>query len=247
MTTHPIISKYILAPINTNFDFLESYRNQLGDRGVLMACVRSALDHSTCYARDMQDIVMDYFDDRQFFNELLEIFHQRSLAQIKAALEGGAESIFGSWYFNSISSGWSPGIFKEIFIPQIQYHVDLTHSYGAYYGYYDDGKLNDTMDTIADASVDVLGTCTPPAIGDFDLALAKQKIGRKTTIKGYMDQIFVVQKGTPELIERTIQKVMEIAKPGGGIIIGSSDSFREGTPRENIETYFEACKKYGCC
>jgi len=237
--------KYILAPINTNFDFLKSYRNQLGDRGILMVCVRNALDHNAGYAREMQDIMMDYFDDRPFFNELLEIFHQRSLAQIKAALESGVEFVFGSWYFNSVSSGWSPAIFKEIFVPQIKDHVDLTHSYGAYYDYYDDGKLNNTMEMIADAGVDVLETCTPPPVGDFDLALAKQKIGSKTTIKGYTDLIYVVQHGTPELIEQTIREAMEIAKPGGGFIIGSSDSFREGTSKKNIAAYFEACKKYG--
>ncbi|MCI0495091.1 uroporphyrinogen decarboxylase family protein, partial [candidate division KSB1 bacterium] len=176
---------------------------------------------------------------------LLDIFHQRSLAQIKAALKGGAEFIFGSWYFNSISSGWSPAIFKEVFIPQIEDHVNITHKYGAYYDYYDDGKLNDSMELIANTGVDILETCTPPPVGDFDLMLAKQTIGEKTTIKGYIDLIYVVQQGTPELIDRTIRQAMEIAKSGGGFIIGSSDSFREGTPKENIAAYFEACKKYG--
>jgi hypothetical protein len=51
-----------------------------------MICIRSALDHNAGYARDMQDIMMDYFDNRHFFDELLKIFHQCSLAQIKAAL-----------------------------------------------------------------------------------------------------------------------------------------------------------------
>ena len=46
------------------------------------------------------------------------------------------------------------------------------------------------------------------------------------------------------MIEKTVQETMEIAKPGGGFIIGSSDSFREGTSTENIEAYFRACKKY---
>ncbi|MCI0494886.1 hypothetical protein L0Z72_07745, partial [candidate division KSB1 bacterium] len=188
--------RYILHPINTDFNFLQDYQNQLGARGVLMVCVRSALDHNAGYARDLQDIMMDYFDDRQFFDELLDIFHQRSLAQIKAALEGGAEFIFGSWYFNSISSGWSPAIFKEVFVPQIQEHVDITHKYAAYYDYYDDGKLNSSMELIANAGVDILETCTPPPVGDFDLMLAKQTIGEKATIKGYIDLIYVVQQGT---------------------------------------------------
>jgi uroporphyrinogen-III decarboxylase len=193
----------------------------------------------------MQDLMMDYYDDPELFHELLNLFHHRSLEQIKAALEGGVKFLFGSWYFNSISSGWSPKMFEELFKPQIRDHVQLTHQYGALYDYYDDGKLNDTMEMIADAGVDVLETCTPPPVGDFDLKKAKEKIGKKTTIKGYIDLLYVVQRGTPELIEKTIAETMEIAKPGGGFIIGSSDSFREGTPRENIEAYFRACKKYG--
>jgi uroporphyrinogen-III decarboxylase len=237
--------KYILHDVNTNFDFLQPSREQLGDRGVLMVCIRSALDHNAGYARDMQDLMMDYYDNRAFFDALVGLFHKRSMAQVKAALEAGVEFIFGSWYFNSLSSGWSPAIFEEVFVPQIREHVDLTHSYDAFYDYYDDGNLSATMEMIADAGVDVLETCTPAPVGDFDLALAKEKIGQKTTIKGYVDLLYVIKHGTTELVEKTVLEAMEIAKADGGFIIGSSDSFREGTPRENITTYFEACRKYG--
>jgi len=101
------------------------------------------------------------------------------------------------------------------------------------------------MEMIADTGIDVLETCTPAPVGDFDLAEAKERIGHRTTIKGYVDLLYVMKHGTPELVEKTVREAMAIAKPGGGFIIGSSDSFREGTPRENICTYFEACKKYG--
>ncbi len=237
--------RYILPEVNANYDFVHRCQEQIGARGVVMVCVRSALDHHAGDARDMQDLMVDYYENRKFFDDLLALFHRRSLAQIRAALEGGARFIFGSWYFNSLSAGWSPQIFEEVFVPQIRDHVELTHSYGAYYDYYDDGNLAATMEMIADTGVDVLETCTPPPVGDFDLALAKEKVGDKTTLKGYVDLLYVVKHGTPELVEQTVREAMEIAKPGGGFIIGSSDSFREGTPRENIETYFEACKKYG--
>lgn len=236
---------YLLPPVNTNFDLLHEPRAMLSDRGVLMVCVRSALDHNAGYARDMQDLMVDYYKNRPFFDELVGLFHRRSLEQIKAALEGGAEFIFGSWYFNSLSAGWSPAIFAEVFVPQIRDHVELTHRYAAYYDYYDDGKLDATMEMIADTGVDVLETCTPPPVGDFDLRKAKERIGAKTTIKGYVDLLYVVKHGTPELVEQTVREAMEIAKPGGGFIIGSSDSFREGTPRENVVAYFEVCRKYG--
>jgi len=71
--------------------------------------------------------------------------------------------------------------------------------------------------------------------------------GDATTVKGYVDLLHVIKHGTPELVEKTVPEAMKIAKPGGGSIIRSSDSFREGTPRENIVAYFEACKQYGVC
>ncbi len=237
--------RYALPEIGTNFDHVHAAQEQIGHRGVVMVCVRSALDHNAGDARAMQDLMMDYYDDREFFDELLDIFHQRSLAQVRAALEAGVEFIFGSWYFNSLSAGWSPEMFAELFVPQIREHVELTHSYDARYDYYDDGKLAASMEMIADTGIDVLETCTPPPVGDFDLAEAKEKIGDQATIKGYVDLLYVVKHGTPKLVEDTVREAMEIAKPGGGFIIGSSDSFREGTPMANIVAYFEACKEHG--
>jgi uroporphyrinogen decarboxylase len=237
--------RYITTPINKNFDDLHKHQKKIGDRGVIMVTVSSPLDYQAGYARDMQDLMMDFYEDRPFFDELFEIYRKRTLEQIKAILEGGAEFIFGDWFFNSLSAGWSPASFSEVFVPQIKEHVELIHQYGAYYDYYDDGRLNGSMEMIASTGIDVLETCTPPPVGDMDLALAKEKIGEKTTLKGCIDLLHVIKNGTPELIENTVRETMEIAKPGGGFIIGSTDSFREGTPRENIHAYFEACKKFG--
>lgn len=121
----------------------------------------------------------------------------------------------------------------------------MTHSYGAYYDYYDDGKLAQTMEWIAAAGVDVLETCTPPPMGDFDLAHAKRRIGQITTLKGYVDLLHVIKEGSPQLVEQTVREAMETAKAGGGFIIGSSDSIRDGTPIANIRAYFKACKEHG--
>jgi len=144
--------RYILAPVNTRYDFLADLRRQMGERGVVMVVVRCALDHNAGHARDVADLMVDYYDNRPFFDELIDLFHRRSMAQIKAALEGGAEFIFGTWYFASLSAGWSPAIFAEVFVPLIREHVELTHRYGACYDYYDDGRLDASME-LADLHV----------------------------------------------------------------------------------------------
>jgi len=236
---------YILPEIRTNYDHACARMEEIGDRGIVSVNINSELCHQAGYARNMQDLMMDYYVDRPLFDELLDIFQKRTMAETRAALEAGIEWTFLNSYFNSLSSGWSPAIFEEVFVPHIIEHVELAHSYGAHVNYYDDGHLDKSMDMIADCGVDVLETCTPAPVGDMDLADAKARIGAKTTLKGHIDLLYVVMRGTPELVDQAVAEAMEIAKPGGGFIIGSSDSFREGTPPENMHAYFKACLKYG--
>jgi DNA-binding GntR family transcriptional regulator len=237
--------RYILPEIKGNYDAAAARQRELGDRGVVMVNVYSELCHQAGDVRDMQDLMMDYYLDRPFFDELVGLFQERTLAEAKAVMEAGVEWVFMNSYYNSVSAGWSPAIFGEVFVPHIKQVVDLVHNSGGYVDYYDDGHLARTMGLLADCNVDVLETCTPPPMCDFDLREAKATIGEKVTLKGYVDLLYVVMRGTPELVERTVAEAMEIAKPGGGFIIGSSDSFREGTPPENMHAYFQACLKYG--
>ena len=59
------------------------------------------------------------------------------------------------------------------------------------------------------------------------------------------DLLYVITMGTPELGERTVREAIEVAAPGGGFILGTSDSIREGTPMANIRAYFEAAQTDG--
>ncbi|MEI6499671.1 MAG: uroporphyrinogen decarboxylase family protein [Armatimonadota bacterium] len=237
--------RYVLSEINGRYDHAAARQAELGDRGVVMVNVYSELCQQAGEARNMQDLMADYYLDRPLFDELLKIFQERTMAEAKAVLEAGVQWVFHNAYFNSVSAGWSPAIFQEVFVPNIRAVVDLAHSYDAYVDFYDDGHLAKSMGIIADCGVDVLETCTPPPMCDFDLREAKATIGDRVTIKGYVDLLYVALRGTPELMEQTVAEAMEIAKPGGGFIIGSSDTFREGTPPENIHAYFRSCLKYG--
>ena len=60
-----------------------------------------------------------------------------------------------------------------------------------------------------------------------------------------MDLLYVIIEGTVELIEDRVREAIEIAAPGGGFVLGTSDSIREGTPVENVRAYFEAAHRYG--
>ena len=237
-----------LLPDPADFGVGAAYRElsrSVGERGLAMVLIRSALDHRAGDVRDMADLMIDYYHDRPFLDELIALFHHHAMAETKAVLEQGAGVIFGSWYYASLSVGWSPKMFDELFVPLIKDHVELVHSYGALYDYYDDGKCRGSLEMIASCGVDVLETLTPPPVGDVDLAEAKQCIGDRVCLKGHVDLLYVIKHGTPALIDQTVRDAIEIAAPGGGFILGTSDSIREGTPLENVRAYFRAARKYG--
>ena len=176
---------------------------------------------------------------------MFAFFHEYSLALLKEVLECGVRFIFGTWYYASLSAGWSPSIFRECFVPLIRQHADLVHGYEGIYHVYDDGKMMQTLGDYVEAGADVVETLTPSPVGDVDLAQAKCLYGERTCLKGYVDLLYVLKMGTPELVERTVRQAIETAAPGGGFILGTSDSIREGTPIENVKTYFETARKYG--
>ena len=237
-----------LVPDPAHYDVAAQYHQKVehvGDLGLVAVCVRSPFDLQLGFVRAVEDLMVDYYVDREFFDKLCAMWFDKMMAETKAVLEKGVTAIFGSWYFTSISTGWSPAIFREVFLPMIRAHVDLVHSYGAVYDYYDDGKCMGIVDMIKEAGVDVFETLTPPPVGDVDLAEVKRRIGDAVCLKGYGDLLYVIKMGTPEDVDCMVREAMEVAAPGGGFIMGTSDSIREDTPRENIRAYFDAVRKYG--
>lgn len=215
-----------------------------GERGLVELNVMSQMCHRAGDAMAMEDLMVAYYEDRGFFDELVGLFQREMMDEVEAAIQAGVKHFFANWYYNSMSAGWSPRIWGEVFAPQLKEMCDRVHAAGGTVNLYDDGKFMPVADMIADAGVDVVQTLTPPPVGDTDLAELKRRIGGRVCLMGYVDLIYVIQRGAPELIEQTVKEAIEIAGPTG-FILGSSDSFREGSPIENIRAYFDAARRLG--
>jgi uroporphyrinogen decarboxylase len=237
--------RYLLPdPSAKRFQDIKEITENVGDMGLVEVTVHSAIDHKAGAVYPPTRMMEDYYLNRGFVVELLRMFHEYTMAETKAYLESGAETIHGSWYWASLSVGWSPKIYDDLFAPLIKEHVRLVHDYGAIYHFYDDGKCMPILELLKDAKVDVIDTLTPPPMGDVNLAEAKRRIGDTVCLKGYIDLYHVIQKGTPELIANTVREAIDIAAPGGGFILGTSDSIR-AAPVENVRAYFNAGRKFG--
>jgi uroporphyrinogen decarboxylase len=216
----------------------------VGERGLVEVHPTQGTDQFLVDALGVEQAFMAYYDDRPMIVELLGLFNRHHQAIMRQALEAGAEMIFDAWYNTSMSIGWSPAQFRELFVPFIRENVELVHSYGAIYDYYDDGKMDKTLEYLADAGVDVVQTLTPPPMGDVDLASAKARIGNRVCLKGNVDQVNVILRGTPAEIREAVRTAVSIGAPGGGYILSTADSIRPETPSENVDAFFAAAHEF---
>lgn len=236
---------YLLAPVRTDFAGYHRAEEMVGERGVVEVYLPGLLGLRAADWRGMEALMLDFHDNRAFFDAQIDFAGRRMMDETRAALDAGVRIIFGSWFHESLSAGWSPATWREVFLPWLRAQVEITHAAGALYHFYDDGRMQAILPMLVEAGVDVVSTCTPPPVGDFDLAAAKESFGSDLCFKGYIDLLYTVKLGTTGIIDEAVRQAMEIGKPGGGFILGSSDSFRDGTPVENVRAYFDAARKYG--
>lgn len=215
------------------------------EQGLCLATVYGALDHQAGSVVSMEDIMIGIIERPGFVSELIGLFQEQIIAQTRALLEGGVKNFFCPYYYHSISAGWSPDHYRSWFLPLVSEQVALVHSYDGLMFYYDDGKHMEILPFLVEAGVDVVETCTPPPVGDFDLVEAKRLFGDRITFKGYIDLIYVLQKGGVDDVREAVRFACETGGAGGGFILGTSDSIRSGTPKENIDAYFRYGREFG--
>jgi len=78
-----------------------------------------------------------------------------------------------------------------------------------------------------------------------DVARGRRLSGRRIALKGNVDPVEVLLKGTPADVERQVRRCIAAAADGGGYILGTADSTVIGTPFANIHAFVEAGRKYG--
>ena len=238
------LMRYMHAdPGKMNFSHIREAEHRIGDRGLVVASIYSPID-----CRDMMRpdaFMMLYHDDPGAFHEIVRIGAEAMMRETKRLLEEGFSILQNWWFYASPSYGWSPKIYEEMFLPHLVRHVELVHSYGALYIYYDDGKMGKFIDMYADAGPDCLMTLTPPPMGDVDPRDVKKRFGDRIALMGGIDAVNEVYLSHPTAIRQMVKERLDIYKPGGGYIMDGSNSLVYETPVENVRALAEAGLEFG--
>lgn len=107
------------------------------------------------------------------------------------------------------------------------------------------GAISDRLELMAEAGFSGVECLDPPPLGNVELAEAKERIGRFVFIKGNLDPVNVLLRGSPEVVRREALRTLEAGKPGGRYILSTACSIAPHTPRENVQVLREVIEEAG--
>ncbi len=139
----------------------------------------------------------------------------------------------------------SPKLYHEFVLPYEGRIARAIRSRGIPVYVHTCGAIRDRLEMMVEAGYSGLECLDPPPLGDIDLADAKRRVGKAVFIKGNIDPIHVLLKGSVETVEADARSRLQIGKPGGRYILSSACSIAPHTPPENIRILSEVAADAG--
>jgi uroporphyrinogen decarboxylase len=138
---------------------------------------------------------------------------------------------------------YSPAMLRRFLLPRLRKIVDAAHAAGLPYLFRTDGNIwSIAQELLVESGVDGYGEIDIDA--GMDLAALKRRFPQLTLWGGVSCGSALVF-ASPGAIRDEVRWVMAACKPGGGLILGSSNSIHTGIPTSNFLSMFEAARDFG--
>lgn len=191
----------------------------------------------------LSDAMKMCYEQRELMEEMLDVSADYSARLLQAAIDEGLDT-----YLMADDFAWKeglfipPALFKEIWLPRAQKVIAPALDAGIPIFFHSDGKCDDAMDWLIDSGFDGFNPMDPYGVDYRDY---KKRYGDRITLMGNIDVEFPLVHGTPEEVDQDVKKHMEVLKPGGRYMAGSSHSVTNFVPHENYLAMLNAIHKYG--
>ena len=183
-------------------------------------------------------------DEPKKCHELLDIFTQHVLVQIKLYAECKPDAILVSSAF--AGAGFiSRQMYKEFVAPYENRLYQAIREHGLKSYVHTCGAIGDRLDLMAETGVDGIDTLDPPPLGTVDLADAKSKYAERFFFKGNLDAVNEMLNADDQTFEEAVKSRIEIGKPGSGYILSSACSVAPHVKPERLKKLVELAKQYG--
>lgn len=213
-----------------------------GERAIVLA-LRCPFRLSWSLLGGMPKLLINFRKNPGLVHELFRITTDYTFEAIEMGLKLGADvvSLDGDLAFNS-GTFMSPKQFREFIKPYYCEITEFTHKKGVKVFKHTDGEHYKIMEDFIEAGFDGIHPIQPQCM---DLKKVKDEVGDRICLLGNIDCMETLVSGSTEDVEEEVKRAIEVASPGGGYILSSSNTIHPGVNPDNYIAMVKAAHKWG--
>ena len=195
----------------------------------------------SAYLAGLDNLLLYFAADPGFAHELMDMVVDANIAMIRRA---GANIVtLGDDYAHNSAPMMSPAHFKEFILPRMTRAVDAIHEEGALCIKHTDGNLWQILDMLVDSGIDAINPLEP--VAGMDIGKVKEIYGGRVCLIGNIDCGELLSNGTTAEVVDAVRQCIDVAAPGGGFILSSSNSIHSSVNPDNYLAMVRAGQEHG--
>lgn len=136
----------------------------------------------------------------------------------------------------------SPAVFRHYALPYYRKIGEIGRRYGKPLIYHSDGNVLPVIDDlIEEVGISALHPIEPKAM---DIRQLKRDYGSRVALIGNVD-VDLLSRGAPDMVAARTKELLRDIAPGGGYLLGSSNSITYYVPLENYRAMLDTLERFG--
>jgi MtaA/CmuA family methyltransferase len=225
------------------FGMIDRVIARCGEKYSVHGEVRAPMDHFLNLI-GMEEGLMALLTEPEKASRLLDTCTKWSVALAIRLVRRGAHAIKISSPF--AGTGFLPReMYEQYIIPGESKIAQAVKSEGGFSYTHTCGGIGDRLDLIMKCGVSGIECLDPPPLGNVDLREAVELLKGKIFIKGNIDPVNTLMRGSKEKITRDVTEILEVAgHKMDGFILSSACSVAPPVAPDNIKLAVELCRKF---
>lgn len=184
--------------------------------------------------RGLNTLMLDFFDDPAFVNDLFEFVTEMELRFAKAQIDAGADLIGVG---DAAASLIGPKLYRDFVLPFERKLLNGLHAMGTRVRLHICGNTRKILADMGTTGADMIDLDSPSPVED-----ARRAMGLKQVLLGNIDPVRGLKDATVEAVTAAIAECHRAGAPH--YIVGAGCEIPRGTPDENVRALSQYAKTH---
>ena len=194
-------------------------------------------------AGEYEEFCVTLLEEPERLEERAERTLEQGLEGAKELRDAGCDAVYtASDMADNRGPFFRPEQMRRLILPYLAKWARAVKGMGLHAILHTDGNLHPIMDELCDSGVEAVQAVDP--VAGMDIVLAKRQARGRVALAGNIDCGLLV-RGPEEKVYAEVRRVLEACKPGGGFILGASNTIYRETPIRHYDAMHRAWKEHG--